>query len=175
MSFINNNNVLNECLNNGDHTEQKQETEDETEGQGKMDAIELILKANKENLTKLQSTVEEKLEQYGAAMKDIMQVGIAIEEIFVNIVNYAYAPGTTGDAKIQIEFDRDSRMFSITFADSGVPYNPLEKKDPDVTLSAEERAIGGLGIYMTKKIMDDITYEYRDGQNVLTLKKEIGR
>ena len=159
---------------NGNITEQKQETKDESEGQGTMEGLELTLQANKENLIALQSTVEEKLENFGASIKEIMEVGIAIEEIFVNIAEYAYAPGT-GEANIQIEFDRDSRMFSITFADSGVPYNPLEKKDPDVTLPAEARAIGGLGVYMTKKIMDDITYEYRDGQNVLTLKKEIGR
>lgn len=64
-------------------------------------------------------------------------------------------------------------MISITFSDSGKPYNPLEKPDPDVTLSAEERSIGGLGIFMVKKSMDDMRYEYKDGQNILTITKRL--
>ena len=103
-------------------------------------------------------------------MKTQMQVDVAVEEIFVNIAHYAYAPGT-GAATVQAEASAETKTLTVTFIDSGVPYNPLEKPDPDVTLSAEDRQIGGLGIYMVKKSMDDMRYEYRDGRNVLTLEK----
>ena len=101
-----------------------------------------------------------------------MQLDLAVEEIFVNIANYAYAPGK-GNATVRVEVSGDPVTVSITFIDRGMPYDPLKKDDPDITLSASERGIGGLGIFMTKRIMDDIVYEYKDGQNILTLKKTI--
>ena len=97
---------------------------------------------------------------------------MAIDEIFINIASYAYAPGT-GDATVTMDYDAGSGMFSLTFSDSGIPYNPLLKEDPDVNLPAEERSIGGLGIFLVKKTMDDMRYEYRDGRNILTLMKKI--
>ena len=101
-----------------------------------------------------------------------MQVDVAVEELFVNIAHYAYAPDT-GSATIRVAPRQDPKGVAITFVDRGVPYDPLAKEDPDVTLSAEERQIGGLGIYMVKKSMDDMQYEYRDGQNVLTIVKNL--
>ncbi len=103
-------------------------------------------------------------------MKIQFQIDVAVEELFVNIAHYAYTP-ETGTATIRVKIEEDPLSASITFIDSGIPYNPLEKEDPDVTLSAEERGIGGLGIYMVKKSMDDMIYEYTDGQNILTIKK----
>ena len=103
-------------------------------------------------------------------MKAQMQLCVAAEEIFVNIASYAYAPGT-GKATVRVAIEEEPRRAIVTFLDSGTPFDPLAREDPDVTLSAEERQIGGLGIFMTKKTMDDVSYVYRDGQNVLTLKK----
>ena len=99
-----------------------------------------------------------------------MQVEIAVEEIFVNVAHYAYAPNT-GSVTVGVKISDDPRFATITFKDGGKPYNPLAKPDPDVTLPADEREIGGLGIFMTKKVMDELSYEYTDGKNVLTLKK----
>ena len=101
-----------------------------------------------------------------------MQIELAVEEIFVNIANYAYAP-EIGRATVRVSVSDDPLTVTITFIDCGVPYDPLKRSDPDVTLSAEEREIGGLGIFMTKKVMDEVAYEYKDGQNVLTLKKRL--
>ena len=96
------------------------------------------------------------------------KLNIAIEEIFVNIANYAYP---TGDGEVTINALSEPGKIIFEFIDSGIPYNPLEKSDPDITLSAEERAIGGLGIFMVKKVMDDVIYRYEDGQNILTIIK----
>ena len=128
------------------------------------------LEASVENLQEVLSFVDEQLEAADCPMKTQMQIDIAVEEIFVNIANYAYAPGT-GSAVIGVQVE-DGRA-KITFCDSGIPYDPLSREDPDVTLPAEEREIGGLGIYMTKQIMDELRYEYRDGQNMLTMIKTL--
>ena len=117
--------------------------------------------------------VDEQLDLIDCPMKSRMQVQIAAEEIFVNIASYAYQPGA-GKADILVETAKDPRSVTITFKDRGVPYDPLAKEDPDISLSAEDRPIGGLGIFMTKKSMDEMKYEYRDGQNVLTIRKLLG-
>ena len=97
---------------------------------------------------------------------------VAIDELFGNIAHYAYSP-ETGPATVGVEVRENPMAVIITFMDHGIPYDPLEKEDPDVTLSLEERQIGGLGIYMVKKSMDEITYEYKDGQNILKIKKNL--
>ena len=99
-----------------------------------------------------------------------MQIDLAIDELFGNIANYAYNP-ETGDATVRLEVEEDPLSVIITFSDNGKPFNPLEAKEPDTTLSAEERQIGGLGIFIVKKYMDMIDYDYRDGQNILRIKK----
>ena len=105
-------------------------------------------------------------------MKAQMAIDVCVEEIYVNIAHYAYAP-ETGDAKVRVEASGDPPETTITFIDKGKPFDPLAKEDPDVTLSAEERDIGGLGIYMTKKMMDDVSYEYKDGCNILMIRKAL--
>ena len=131
---------------------------------------ELEIEALVDNLTDVLAFVDEQLEAVDCPMKIQMQIDVAVEEIFVNIANYAY--GTeTGKAMLRVEILPDPPSVDITFIDNGIPYDPLAKADPDITLSAEERPIGGLGIFMVKKSMDDVRYEYLDGHNILTLKK----
>ena len=139
---------------------------------GEADFDELNIEAVTENLQQVLDFVDSRLEKVGCSPKSQMQMDIAVEEIFVNIANYAYHPGK-GNASVRVEVSGDPVTVTITFTDRGIPYDPLKKADPDVTLSAEEREIGGLGIFMTKKVMDDVSYEYRDGQNILTLKKTL--
>ena len=135
-------------------------------------AKELKLEAADENLARVLAFVDGELETLECPQQTQMKIDVAVEEIFVNIAHYAYKP-ETGLALIRIETQSDPKRVKITFRDWGVPYDPLAKPDPDVTLSAEERQIGGLGIYMVKKSMDDMKYEYVDGQNVLTLVKNL--
>ena len=134
---------------------------------------ELNLEAKVDKLDVVLAFIDERLEALDCPMKAQMQLDVAVEELYVNIASYAYAPGT-GSATIRFETTHDPLTVEITFIDSGVPYDPLARKDPDVTLAAEEREIGGLGIYMVKKSMDAVDYEYRNGQNVLRIKKIIG-
>ena len=132
---------------------------------------ELTIPATVENIETVTAFVNGKLEEINCPRKAQMQIDIAIDELFGNIAHYAYNP-ETGPATVRVEVTEAPISVIITFIDRGVPYDPL-KDDPDVTLSAEERAIGGLGIFMVKKTMDEITYEYRDGQNILRIRKDI--
>ena len=131
---------------------------------------ELIIDALTENLDAVIAFVTEQLEAVACSMKAQMQIEVAVEELFVNIAHYAYAPDT-GSATIRTEITADTA--EITFIDSGVQYDPLAKPDPDVSLPASERQIGGLGIFMVKKSMDDMRYEYRDRKNILTIVKKL--
>ena len=133
---------------------------------------ELTIAATVENIEVVTDFVGEQLEAYDCPMKAQMQINIAIDELFSNIAHYAYNP-ETGDATVRVEVIDDPLSVTITFIDKGIPYDPLKKEDPNITLSAEEREIGGLGIFMVKKTMDDITYEYKDGQNILKIKKNL--
>ena len=132
----------------------------------------LTLDASTANLDKVLAFVDERLEALDCPMKVQMQIDVAVEEIFVNIASYAYGP-ETGQAEIRFRSEAETGTAEITFIDRGTPFDPLAKPDPDVTLSAEERQIGGLGIFMVKKSMDDMRYEYRDGQNILTIQKTL--
>ena len=131
---------------------------------------ELTISATVENIETVTDFVNEQLEAVDCPMKAQMQIDIAIDELFGNIAHYAYAPGE-GDATVCVETSEDPRAVIVTFMDKGTPYDPLAKEDPDTTLSADDRKIGGLGIYMVKKSMDEMTYEYKDGQNILKIKK----
>ena len=133
---------------------------------------ELSLLATIDNLPTVLAFLEEQLEEADCPLKTQMRLAVAAEEIFVNIASYAYAPDT-GMATVRVERREDPEAVYVTFIDSGMPFDPLKKEDPDVTLPAEEREIGGLGIYMTKQAMDEVNYEYKDGQNILTLKKNL--
>ena len=131
---------------------------------------ELNLPALRENLGQVMGFVEEHLEQAGCPAKTLLQVSMAVEEIFINIASYAYDP-KVGPATIRVEVKEDPLCVIITFVDHGRPYDPLAREDPDVTLPAEQRQVGGLGIFLVKKTMDDIRYEYKDGSNILTITK----
>ena len=133
---------------------------------------ELTLAATVENLETVTEFVNAQLELLDCPIKAQMQIDIAIDELFGNIAHYAYNT-EVGSATVRVEVSEAPLAVIITFIDNGVPYDPLGKDDPDITLSAEEREIGGLGIYMVKKSMDEITYEYKDGQNILKIKKNI--
>ena len=111
------------------------------------------------------------LEDMDCPMKTQMQIDVAVEELYVNIAHYAYAPAT-GPAEIRVDTEPES-VVAISFIDWGVPFNPLARPDPDVTLSAEERQIGGLGIYMVKKSMDDMTYRREEDRNMLMIRKRL--
>ena len=138
----------------------------------RMSVKELTLEAKVANLQQVLDFVDENLKSMRCPMKILMQIDVAVEEIFVNVASYAYAPDT-GSVTIRMDLQENPRAVVITFIDSGVPYNPLAKEDPDVSLSAEERSIGGLGIYMVKKSMDKMEYEYTDQKNVLKMYKII--
>ena len=112
------------------------------------------------------------LEEKDCPLKVQMQLDVAIDEIFGNIAYYAYGKGS-GNATIQIKMEDNPPKITLIFIDQGTPYNPLENKDPDITLDIEDREIGGLGIFLVKKTMDELSYEYVDGQNILTMKKEL--
>lgn len=133
---------------------------------------EMTFAAKLDNIPVVTDFIEAELEAVDCPMKIMMQIDMAVDEIFTNIASYAYVPGE-GDATVRFDFDADRRVVSICFIDSGVPFDPLAKEDPDVTLSAQERPIGGLGIFMVKKSMTDVRYEYVDGKNQLTLFKQL--
>ena len=133
---------------------------------------ELNIEAKTENLNQVIAFVDEEIDKLECSQKIRVQIDIAVEELFVNISNYAYRPDV-GPATVRVEVEKEPPAISITFIDHGIPYDPLAKEDPDITLSAEERSIGGLGIFMVKKSMDFIDYEYKDGQNILHIRKLI--
>lgn len=133
---------------------------------------EIRLEASIGNMPKFIGFIDEALEALDAAMKAQMQIDVAADEILANICHYAYAPGT-GEAVIQVDFDAEERMVTITFTDRGVSFDPLAKPDPDVTLPKRDRQIGGLGIYIVKKTMDAVEYRREGDCNVLTIRKRI--
>ncbi|MBR2067172.1 MAG: ATP-binding protein [Solobacterium sp.] len=134
--------------------------------------MEITLDAKVENVQQVTAFIDEELEKIDCPLKAQTQIDVAVDELFSNIAMYAYAP-SIGTATVQLEIEDDPRAVVITFIDQGKPYNPLEKDDPDVTLSAEDRQIGGLGIFLVKKTMDDMTYRYEDGKNIVSIKKMI--
>ena len=131
---------------------------------------ELKIEATIENLEKVHQFIDEQIEAADCIMKTHMLIDISVDEIFVNIAHYAYCPDI-GSVTIRVEIN--DVYVTITFIDSGKKYNPLEKPDPDTTVSVEEREIGGLGIFMVKKSMDEVTYEFKDGKNILSIIKKL--
>ena len=120
----------------------------------------------------LTEQVDALLEGLDCPMKAQMQIDVAIDELLANISSYAYSTGK-GGVTVRFDFKPDDRTVALTFIDSGIPYDPLAKPDPDVALAVEKRSVGGLGIFLVKKTMDDMTYARRDGHNVLTIRKRI--
>lgn len=128
--------------------------------------------ASIKNIPYITDYINEVLESNDCSMKSMTAIDIAIDEIVSNIANYGYV-GKEGMVKIRIEISGDPLSAIITFIDTGIEYNPLAKEDPDTTLPLEERGVGGLGIYMVKKSMDELTYEYNSGRNIFTIKKKL--
>lgn len=120
------------------------------------------------------SMIGRDLSDAGCCREDVVLFLVAVEEIFSNIAFYAYPEGG-GKVTVVWEFEPDTGLASMSFTDSGVSYNPLEKPDPDIALSAEDRPVGGLGIYMVKKSVDHVEYEYAGGRNILVVRKQFER
>ncbi len=134
---------------------------------------ELTVDAAVENIEVVTDFVNEELEKLDCPVKARRQIDVAIDELFGNIARYAYSPDV-GKATVRFSVEENPLEVTITFIDNGNPFNPLEKSNPDTHLSAEERPIGGLGIFLVKKSMDLVEYEYKNGQNILKIKKNIG-
>ena len=133
---------------------------------------ELTVDAAVENIEVVTDFVNEELEKLDCPVKARRQIDVAIDELFGNIARYAYSPDV-GKATVRFSVEEDPLEVTITFIDNGIPFNPLEKSNPDTHLSAEERPIGGLGIFLVKKSMDMVEYEYKNGQNILKIKKNM--
>lgn len=133
---------------------------------------EITVDATVENIAEVIAFMDSQLEELDCPVRVQMQIDIAIDELLGNIVHYAYHPGI-GPVTVRVEVMEEPLAVVITFIDNGVPYDPMTTEEPDITLSAEEHKIGGLGIYMVKKSMDAIAYEYKDGQNILKIRKNI--
>ena len=134
---------------------------------------ELTIDAVIENIETVTEFVNAQLNALGCPMKAQIQIDVAIDELFGNIAHYAYGHGR-GKATVRIAFDDQSHTVTLTFIDNGTPFDPLKREDPDTTLSAKERSIGGLGIFLVKKTMDHMEYRYQDGQNILMIMKKLG-
>ena len=131
----------------------------------------IVLPNDVQEVPKLAAFVDEVCEWMGFDPMLTMQLNLAIEEAVVNVMDYAYPPGTKGEVDIEVKADADELMFTIS--DNGVAFDPTAKAEVDTTLSAEERQIGGLGIYLVRQLMDDVEYERRDGRNILKLTKKL--
>ena len=135
------------------------------------DMPKITLPAALENIETATDFINEQLEAAGCPMKAQMQLDVALDEMMSNVARYAYGPGT-GDVTVSLEIADAPRRAVLTLTDGGVPYDPLKKEDPDVTLAADEREIGGLGIFIVKRTMDDMAYAYEDGKNIVTVVKK---
>lgn len=129
-------------------------------------------KAEIQDINEVTAFVESELEKVECPMKAVMQINVAVDELFSNIVRYGYPDGK-GPVTVKFISHDEPKTVYVRFEDEGIPYNPLTKDDPDITLSADERSIGGLGVFVVKKTMDDVKYKYENGKNILTIKKLI--
>ncbi len=125
-----------------------------------------------EELSNVQRFFDEELEKVGCDAKKQLSISIAIEEVFANIAHYAYS-NEEGSVKAEFSFDPSENIAKFRFRDKGMPFDPLKKMDPDITLKADERKVGGLGIFIVKKTMDSLDYRYVKGENILTMKKKL--
>lgn len=137
------------------------------------DRKRITVDATMDNLNEVMGVVETMLENSKCPGNVTSKIMVCVEELFVNIINYAYNP-SVGLCIIDMEtgVGEEGGCIKLVMRDSGIPFNPLQREDPDITLSADERSIGGLGILMVKKIMDSIEYEYKDNENILRMEKK---
>lgn len=134
-----------------------------------------IFEAADENLEAVNDFIHAQIKPFSCQSQTLFQIDLAVEEIFVNISHYAYSPDK-GTVQIECSAEKTAdapAKLTVSFTDRGKAFNPLAKPDPDITLSVEEREIGGLGIFLTKKYMDSVLYERKDNQNILTFTKII--
>lgn len=129
--------------------------------------------AKVDELPNVISFIESELEKFEFSFKIITQFNLVVEELFVNVASYAYKDKNDGKCKITIDYNQDKQEVKLSMEDNGIKFNPLEKEDPDTTLSVEDRPIGGLGILLVKKNMDNIEYKYEDNKNILILSKNV--
>ena len=133
---------------------------------------DITLEAVIGNIPVATAFVDEQLEQLDCPLKAQTQIDMALDELFNNIASYAY-PAGSGTVDVRFEADPADRTVSVTLTDRGIPFDPLAKQDPDITLPAEQRQIGGLGIFLVKKTMDEVLYRREKDQNILTIRKKI--
>jgi len=133
----------------------------------------LTLPNDIETIPQLNEFIDGFCEETGISMDVCMSLNLAIEEAVVNVMNYAYPEGTTGNVDIEVDADKEDITFVIS--DTGKPFDPTQQEDVDITLPTEKRTIGGLGIHLTRQIMDAIDYQYIDKKNILTLKKKLNK
>ncbi len=134
---------------------------------------ELRVEADRKYMQTVQDFVNEDLENNPAcSRKDVLEIHMVVDEIFGNIADYAY-DDKPGPVIIAVDADKEG-MIELTFSDEGKPYDPMSSEDPDVSLPARERSLGGLGIFMVKNVMDVLGYEYKNGRNIFTMRKRIG-
>lgn len=133
---------------------------------------EIVVPAKIENLQKVLDFINNELKSVEHNIKELLQLELSIEEAYVNIAKYAYK---SDDGKVIIRFNIEKNPLQITvqFIDSGTPFNPLKNEDPDISLKTKEKKIGGLGILLIKKNVDDIAYEFNNGNNILTIQKKL--
>ena len=135
-----------------------------------MDMNTMSIEARVKNLPRVLAYINDKLRESDCPPKKRMQIELAVEEVYVNVCHYAYG-SETGSVDIVIEFEEEPALAKISFSDSGIPFDPLGKEAPNISLASEERPIGGLGIFMTRKLMDEVRYKYENGKNHLMLVK----
>ena len=132
----------------------------------------LVLPNDIETIPQLNEFIDSVAEEVGLEMSLTMSLNLALEEAVVNVMEYAYPEGQKGNVEIEVTADQEWMTFVIT--DTGIAFDPTMKEDADTTLSAEERPIGGLGIFLVRQLMDVIEYKRQDNKNVLTLQKKLG-
>lgn len=130
----------------------------------------LHIKNDPEQLALLYDFLEQQASNCGFDAALLMQIKLAMDEAVTNVIQYAY-PGSEGD--ICIDMGCDNGQLKIVITDNGIQFNPLEKQEPDITLSLDERPIGGLGVFLVKQLMTDVRYDRSEGKNILTMTKEI--
>ncbi len=134
--------------------------------------MHITIEANVSNIERVTEFVNDALDALGCSRRSRTQIDIALDELFANIALYAYGKGT-GMATVRVRKAPKPGFVNVILEDKGMPFDPLKQEEPDVTLSLSERAIGGLGIFMVRKTMDDVAYEYRDGTNIVTITKAL--
>ncbi len=132
----------------------------------------IILDAIPENFASAQDQIRKHLESFPCSMRTLLELDMIVEEVFINIANYAYG-NHAGKAWIDLSLDEDDHCLVMTFRDKGTPYNPLTKETPDISSPAEQREIGGLGIFLVQEYADSLSYQYADGENRLTIRKKL--